>query len=142
MLFRSGPVKCRSRDPPDQTERLSDTDIRAEFDRTMSSCCLQSSESSKDAEERFRAAFEEARKLLVAQSMRVAWSQSWFRQNAEVLTDAIRALNRAWCEYVNCALSGDSGDPMCRVSYAHARASLSDKRHHLKLDISQAYAKH
>ncbi len=137
-----GPVKCRSRDPPDQIERLSDTGIRAEFDRTMSSCCLQSSESSKDAEERFRAAFEEARKLLVAPSMRVAWSPSWFRQNSEVLTDAIRARDRAWCEYVNCAVSGDSGDPMCRVSYAHARASLSDKRHHLKRAVRQAYAKY
>ena len=88
---KQGPVKCRSRDPPDQIERLSDTGIRAEFDRTMSSCCLQSSESSKYAEERFR-----ARKLLVSPSMRVAWSPSWFRQNSEVLTDAIRALDRAW----------------------------------------------
>ena len=131
-------MKCRSRDPPDQIERLSDTGIRAEFDRTISSCCLQSSESSKDAEERFRAAFEEARKLLMAPSMRVAWSPSWFRQNSEVLTDAIRARDRAWCEYVNCAVSGDSGDPMCRVSYAHARASISDNRHCLKLAVSQA----
>ncbi len=104
----------------------------------MSSCCLQSSESSKDADERFRAAFEEARKLLVLPSMRVAWSPSWFRQNSEVLTDAIRALDRAWCEYVNCTVSGDSGDPMCRVSYAHTRATLSDKRHHLKLVVCQA----
>ena len=71
----------------------------------MSSCCLQSSESSKDAEERFRAAFEEARTL-------------WWRR------------------------PGDSGDPMFRVSYAHARASLSDKRHHLKLAVRQAYAKY
>ena len=73
-------MKCRSRDPAEPIARLSDTEIRAEFDRIMSSCCLQSSESSKDAEERFHAAFEEARKLLVAQSMRVAWSPSWFRQ--------------------------------------------------------------
>ena len=74
--------------------------------------------------------------------MRVALSPSWFRQNSEVLTDAITALDRAWCEYVNCVVSGDSGDPMCRVSYAHARASLSDKRHHLKRAVRQAYAKY
>ena len=43
---------------------------------------------------------------------------------------------------LNCAVSGDSGDPMCRVSYAHARASLSDKRHHLKRAVRQAYAKY
>ena len=83
----------------------------------------------------FRAAFEEARKLLVAPSMRVAWSPSW-------LNDAIRARDRAWCEYVNCAVSGDSGDQMCRVSYANARDSLSDKRHHLKRAVRQAYAKY
>ena len=43
---------------------------------------------------------------------------------------------------MNCAVSGDSGDPMCRVSYAHARTSLSDKRHHLKRAVRQAYAKY
>ena len=68
-------------------------------------CCLQSSESLKAAEERYRASFEEARNLLVAQSMRAALSPSWFRQNSEVLTDAIRAMDQAWCEYVNCAVS-------------------------------------
>ncbi len=53
---------------------------------------LQSSESSKEAEE--CAAFEEARELLVAQSVRVAWSPR-FHQNSEVLSNAIRALDHA-----------------------------------------------
>ncbi len=39
-------------------------------------------------------------------------------------------------------MSGDSVDPMCRVSYVHARASLSDKRHNLKRAVCQAYVKY
>ncbi len=50
-------------------ERLSDTGVLEFDDRIKYSCCLQSSESSKDAEVRFRLAFEDARKVLMAPSV-------------------------------------------------------------------------